>query len=1051
MSKLWSDFYSNCPLLVLVVILMVGAAYSQTTGTILGTVQDETGAVLPGATVTLTNAETGFTRTLVTNDQGRYRAPNLPLGDYQVTGALDGFKTFNRTGIVLTVGREAVVNLTLQVGDVFEEVTVRGEGVLVSTTSATIENLVDEKKVRDLPLNGRDYLQLTALQPGVSITKTQRTGVNPQTGTGLQLSISGGRPNQNAFVYDGVVVNDHANSSPGSTTGANLGVEALQEFSVLTNTYSAEHGRSAGGVINAVTRSGTNEYHGSLFYFHRNDNLDARNFFDPGDVPEFRRHQFGATGGGPIVKDKTFIFGNYEGLREFLATTQTSTVLSPAARMGNLTTGQVQIDPAVQPFVELYPLPNGPVSGDTGLFATAPGRDSEEDYFIIRADHIASDSVSMNGSYTFDDAAVFSPDQLLFNDEISPSRRQFIAYQLNWVINPAVVYNMNFGYNRSNVETGITSTRKPGLEDPQVSFLPGQPAGQIAVRGLSDFTGGEGTLDPDAFLFESTQTRHNVTWTVGNHTLRFGGSGEFIGDRAISEQARNGEFDFASIEDFLTRKPDVFTAQIPGSDGIRNFRQQVFGVYFQDDIRVRPNLTLNLGFRYEFASDPSEINAKEAFLPGIDATEVRTGEFFSTPKKNFGPRVGFAWDVFGSGKTAIRGGFGIFYDLPLTNMLTIPALRIPPFFQRASSSDLEPTDFPSGAIDKLAQVEIGILDADSVQNELDSAYQMQYNLNIQHELFRNTVVTVGYVGARGVHLSRIGEDMNLAVPVVRDDGRLFFPAGQEKRNPNFGRIRFWMSDASSFYNALQVGVNRRFTEAFRIQGSYTWSKSVDDWSTTFSSNQFRNSIANPFPFIRELNRGRSDFNVGQNIVINGTWDVPFRLDGAAGKFLNGWQVSGIFNGQDGLAITPSVGGGDPARTLTLRRGRRSGQRPDVMPGVDTAGGALVTGDPNQWIDPSGFAFPEAGVLGNLGRGTVNGPGFIGFDLNVVKRTQISERASVEFRFEAFNLFNRANFDIPADTRREVFDSSGNVLENFGQITNTVGTSRELQFGIKVLF
>lgn len=1017
-----------------------------TSGTILGSVKDNSGAVVPGVTITIKNVDTGFTRTLVTDDTGGYRAPNLPLGPYEVSAELSGFKSISKSGIHLTVGREAVVDFDLQIGEVSERVTVTGEAQLVSTTSATMQELVDQKKIRDLPLNGRDYLQLTTLQPGVLIMRQQRTDIAPQTGTGLNISISGGRPTQNNFRVDGVSVNDHANSSPGATTGSNLGVEALREFSVMTNLYSAEFGRSAGGVINAVTRSGTNQLHGSVFYFHRNDDMDARNFFTPGKLPEFRRHQFGVAAGGPVIKDRTFFFANYEGLREQLGQTSISTVLTADARQGNLTAGKVNVDPAIKPYLDLYPLPNGLIFGNSGQFISAPNRLTHENFLVTRGDHRFSEKASISGSYTYDRALVQQPEPLLIDANTSPSRRHYVTTEFTYVFTPRLINSARFGFNRSNLFSGLYTPIVGKVADAALGFLPGHGSGVIFVIGLTAFPGVTGPTDQESYDFNSYQGYDNASYVFGRHTLKFGANVEVIQDHINSAQANNGEFNFGTIQDFLVNKPDVFTAQLPSSDTVRNFRQRVWGVYMQDDLRVVPTLTLNLGLRWEMATDPTERDGKTAAILHLLDAKTTVGRFFETPKKNFAPRVGFAWDPFGTGKTSIRGGFGIFYDLPLVNLLTIPGLRIPPFFRRVSASGLAQGDFPRNAFTALVTRGTGKPDADSLEFNASPAYRMQYNLNIQREVFRNTVLTVGYVGGRGVHMTRLGEDENLATPTIRSDGRIFFPAGQSKPNVNFGRIRFWHWDANSFYNSFQLGGIRRWTQGLQLQGSYTFAKSVDDFSATFSSSHYRNSVANPYPNFRNIGRGLSDYDVRQSVVINGTWDIPGKVEGPLGAIVNGWQLGGIFTGNTGLPFSVTMGG-DPARTLTLRRGTRSGQRPDQGTTSNP-----VTQNPNQWFDPRAFVFPERGVLGNVGRNTMIGPGVKNLDFTLVKDNpipRVSEEFRIQFRVELFNAPNHTNFDLPELT--DAFDAGGKVIENAGRLTRTVTTARQIQLGLKIIF
>ncbi|MGH9354863.1 MAG: carboxypeptidase regulatory-like domain-containing protein, partial [Terriglobia bacterium] len=426
-------------------------------GTLLGTVTDPSGALVPNVEVIMKNTATGVVTTVATNSQGLYSAPNLLPGNYQVTFSCKGFTTEVRTGIVLTVGAQQVLNVAMRVGDVSQVIQVTGAPPIVQLASSTISANVNATTVRELPLNGRSWTDLATLQPGItSIHAIVSTAHGPDRigrGLGAQVSITGGRPQDDNYLVNGITINDFANGTPGSVIGTNLGVDAVQEFSILTTNYSAEYGRTSGGVVSAITRSGTNAFHGNVYEFLRNSSLDAANFFDNfsnSTIPEFRRNQFGASAGGPIQKDRTFIFGDYEGLRQALGVSQVDTVPSLAARSGVLSTGTVTVDRSVAPFLSFYPLPNGPIiaPGDTAVFAFGSPSVASENYGIIRMDHTFSNKDSMDGTYTYDAASSSQPDE--FNNKLvfNGSRRQLVTLEETHIFNPSMVNTLRLGVNR---------------------------------------------------------------------------------------------------------------------------------------------------------------------------------------------------------------------------------------------------------------------------------------------------------------------------------------------------------------------------------------------------------------------------------------------------------------------------------------------------------------------------------------------------------------------------------------------------------------------------
>jgi len=1029
------------------------------TGTILGIVRDQTGAVIPGARVTIRNVATGVVRETHTNAEGLYRVPGLIPGKYEVTVQAQGFSTEVKRDITVTVGAEQVVDFTLTVGAVTERVEISGGGAAVELVTSTLSYVVDANTIRELPLNGRDWTQLATLQPGIAVVRVQDTSDlrRNQRGNGIQMTIAGGRPSENNYRWNGISINDYANTGPGSVLGTNLGVDAIQEFSVLTSTYSAEYGRTSGGVINAVTRSGANEFHGSTYYFHRNSVLDARNFFDrASDPPPFRRHQFGAAAGGPLVRDRTFWFGDYEGLREFLSVTVISTTLSDRARLGQLSTGTVEVDPAVKPFLGLYPRPNGRLlgAGDVGEFVFTSGRISRQDYATGRLDHRFSERDTVSGAYFLDDAHIDAPDEFNNKAVSMASRRQGLALEWAHTFTPWLLMTSRFGFSRTMAGNGLsTKIFNPLLQDTALGFLPGRAVGEIQVPGLSDFSGGLGGVEFNLFHYNSFQGYQDVFLTRGVHSLKIGWSLERIQNNYDSPFLPNGRFIFGSLVDFLTNKPRQLSAQLPGSDTVRGIRQTLFGAYFHDDVRWRPNVTVNLGLRYEVATVPTEVNGKLANLRRLTDAQPTVGSLFANPTRlNFAPRIGLAWDPWGNGKTSIRAGFGIFDVLPLVYIFTNRFNRTPPFFMTGFASNLPAGAFPKGAFQFLGPTSFRAI---FVEPEPSRSYKMQWNLNIQRELFPRVVATVGYVGARGVHLPLAYEDVDIVLPTRTPSGYVWPPTATSRRlNENFGRIAASMWNGDSYYHALQISIRRHFGRGFQAQGSYTWSKSIDTGSSTFSNNEYLTTIGYPYPFDLRLNRGLSDFDLRHNFVVNVLWEIPTPTSwaGPARWIFSGWQLGGIYQASSGLPFTVVLTA-DRAGTKSSQARNFLGQRPNLI--VRPECRSLTNpGNPDRYIKLECFEFPAAGTLGSLGRNTLIGPGLSNLDFSLFKNHRIarlSETFNVQVRLEFFNVLNRTNFAPPDVTRYTIFDSAGRLVGNAGQLTRTNTSSRQIQFGMKIIW
>jgi len=1046
--------------------------HGQVTGGMLsGTVTDPSGGVLPKAKIVITNIATGVSRQAITDSAGFYTAPNLQPGSYQIAASATGFSTLVRSGITMTVGGQQVLNLVLQVGAVSQKVHVTAAPPIVQLSTSEITHQVGGTTVRELPLNGRDWTQLATLQPGVISMGSLQPGIGSGSGSargnrgfGTQLTISGGRPEQNNYRIDGISVNDYDNSSPGDALGVALGVDSIQEFSVLASNYSAEYGRTSGGVINAITRSGTNSFHGDAYEFLRNSNLDAANFFDNFSniqKPPFRRNQFGASVGGPIKKDKTFFFADYEGLRQALGVTNIDTVPSVSARNGiitnsNGTVSNITVDPKVAAFLPLWHVPNGPLLGlgNTGVYSFASNQIATENFFTTRLDENFSSKDSLSGVYRFDNSLATLPDVLNVALTGQHAAEQSVSIAETHIFGPTLLNSVRFGYNRSNDIGGYgISAINPAAADLSLGAIPGEDAPQTFVTGLTTLQGGVNDQNNTRFRWNSFQAYDDAFLTTGRNSLKFGVNVERDQNNVLQHSTVGGAYHFGSLVALLQNQPLVLTGTLPQTVSPRYLRQTIFGTYVQDDIRWRPSLTFNAGLRYEMSTVPIEKYNKLVDMPTPTATAPHIGSpLFSNPTlTNFEPRVGFAWDPFHNGKTSIRGGFGVFDVLPLLYEYSLTELQLYPFATTGRVSSLPQGSFPSGGFASLTASSTSSHVA-YIQPNMPRDYVMQWNLNVQHQLAPNLALTVAYLGSHGVHQLFRGDDMNMVLPTLTAAGYLWpSPAGSGTvQNPNFGRIDVSTYNTNSSYNALEAEMTKQFSHGLRVQGSYTWSKCLDGGSGSVLGDPFSNSISNLFFFDTNFNYSLCDFNVAQSAVVNYTYDLPSpALAFAPARWaLGGWELGGIFSARTGLPFSVLIGG-DPL-------GTKSASPFDFPNHVSGPGcqSAVNSGSQVDYINLNCFAVPNPiTLLGDAQRNSLIGPGLVDFDFSLIKNNyvkKISENFNVQFRAEFFNILNRANFNPPTDNEA-LFSQSGSPVGGAGLIDSTSATAREIQFALKIIW
>jgi len=1050
-SKLWQ-------MVVVSMFLSAAVSWAQTTGSISGTVKDSTGAVLPSAKVMLLNEETGISRTVQSDASGRYSAPSLGLGNYRVTGSLEGFQTEIRTGIVLTVGREAVVDLTLTVGAVSQSVEVTGEAPMVESTTATLGSLVDDHTIRALPLNGRSYDQLALLQPGVILTSPGQisTGSALITGTGKRFSVGGQRSMSNSFLLDGTNINDEANGTPGGASGTNLGVDTIREFKIFTNSFKAEYGHSTGGVVTAITRSGTNTLHGTAFEYIRNSALDVRNFFDVGSSPPaFRRNQFGGVLGGPIKKDKTFFFGGYEGLRQGLATTQIATVPTLLARQGILPTGNVRVNPASVPFVNLYPAPNGRDFGDgSAEFLSSPSVTTNEDNFMVRLDHQLSGKTGLFGRYSFDNDNITAPLNTPPFLSVASGRRQYVTLQANSVFGPKALNNFRFAYNRTH-NAGDTTT----VTDPSVALVPGQPFGSLvigsakstAARTLTPLGSGNGQ-GASIWAYNVFEWADDFSYVSGRHSFKAGVDFQRLRDNNIRTLGLRGVISFTTTADLLTGTPSSFQASSPiGVAPYWGIRQSLYGVYGQDDFAVSPRLTLNLGLRWETTTDPYDVNGKQAMLPSPSATAmVVSDRYFNISKKNFEPRIGLAWQMTSSGKTVLRAGGGIYHN-QLLPWAFPQQINVPPFFGTFNTNT---PVFPNPYL-AFTGASTGLLALNVMNPAEKTPADVQYNLSIQHEILRNTVIQVAYAGNKGSHIIMLRE-ADTPVPVIQANGQPLYPLGAPRRNTAWSGIRWNETGANSVYNSLTVTLRRQFSSGFQGQVFYTFSKSMDETSNVSNADSLRSPGAILDPNNRARDWGLSEFDSRHAVVANFSYQLPFRpASKVLAAAIGGWMLDGIGTFTAGIPLSARL-----SSSVSRDQSGVLAERPDLLPGArqnpndgvsaGCAGFAAGTklGGADNYFDPCAFSLPAAGTYGNLGRNTIIGPGVADIDVALEKTFKLHEEAVITFRGEAFNLMNHTNLGIP---NPNPLTAAGIANASTGRITYTTTSSRQLQFALRLNF
>jgi hypothetical protein len=1095
---------------ILIVLLAVfgmvsSSAYGQALkAAILGVVTDSSGAAIAGASISVTNIGTGIMRTATTDDQGRYNVPDLDIGMYEVDAEKAGFKKVAHGGIELTVGSQVVVDAALQVGASQQTVTVEGQVTQVDTTSSALGTLVEATQMRELPLNGRNYTQLLSLAPGVQQTYYTGSGL---TGKGNEYSVSGSRSFGQAFLLDNTDISDFFGHGVGAgSTGTSLGIDGIAEFQVLTNTYSSEYGGS-GAVLNAVSKGGTNGFHGAAYEFLRNSAIQTRNYFDPPSTPPFRRNQFGGNIGGPIKKDKAFFFVNYEGLRQFLSQSDVISVPDVAAHQGYLPNSAGVETPVNAPgsaglqspssctatytpssncnlaniasTLALFPAPTGASTAGIGTITETAAQLASENYLLTRFDYTFSDKDSIFVRYIRDYAQLISPDQLPVWQEVEHTANHIATIEERHLFSANLINLARFSFVRP-AENSVNPATHTALQ-----FYPGLGVqdGAVTVSGLMNATTaylGPSTSDPIFITTNRFIVGDDVLWTHGAHSFRFGASLARVQDNSAGNNREAGQYTFSSLTNFLKGIPSQYAGTLPGQQNpVRDFREIYFATYFQDDWKLARKLTLNIGLRYAPTSNFTEAHNNLNTIvnpPPPQGSCVGVGCFVNVPNVtaqnpswwNFDPRIGLAYDPFGDHKTSVRAGFGMFHDVITARQWGPGYWFNPPFTVVSVTSGQQALTYGCvtsgcpGAGNIIGAAAPATSNATSYHTDT-TPYMMQYNLNIQRELPGSWILSLGYVGSQGRHLF-LGNDLNapintgtaaepvLAHLVVNANG-----TGTIVSNPRPNTTISYFVNAmpvgDSNYNALQASLNHRFAHGLQTQLSYTYSKSLDFTSEADGTEQqLTLGGGQPWsmdPYNRAADYGPSIFNKKHNLTANAVYDLPFH----GTKFVEGWELSGILSVTSGFPFSVTTGSFDVAGLGNSN----VYQRVNMAPGCNTENAIL--GTKAKWFNPACFTLPLVGTFGDEGRNEFASPGIRDVDFAIMKDTRVpkvSETFDVQFRAEAFNLFNHTNLGLPVVglySQGPVVNGvlTGNVLANAGTFSSTFTPQRTLQFGLKILF
>lgn len=1033
-------------------------------GSISGLVTDISGAAVTGARVVIRNTETGTERTLTTGSNGRYSAPSLSVGRYEVIVTRDGLSSQKRSGVDLTVGQSNEVNVVMSIGSVAQNVVVDAAPPVINTSTQQTSGLVDERQVKQLPLNGRSYDQLITLNPGAVNYTNQRSGGigTSNSSVGNMFAVSGRRPQDNLFLLNGIEYTGASliNVTPGGTSGQLLGVAAVREFNVISDTYSAAYGKRDGAQISIVTASGSDQVHGSAYEYLRNSYFDARNYFDPAHIPEFQRNNFGASLGGPIKRNKVFLFGNYEGYRQNLGISDVTFVPDNASRAKAVA--------SVRPLLNLWPIANGPeltLNGKSTGIAEAfssPTQHIREDFGTTRLDTNLTADDLLFGVYTVDDSTANTPTQNPYSLIDEDLREQVLSLQEQHVFSPRLLNTARFGFSRASFS--FASSLPPEIQAITSTFVPGKPTGAVVIAGSTASNGASQITTAGANVGADNSITRNlftvddhVFYSLGSHQIEAGIWLQRLQSNDNLAQDQYGQASFSSLSSFLAGTIKTFT-YVPQPTEL-GWRTLFANAYLEDTFRLGTRLEVRAGFRSESSTGWSESQGRTGiynFVNGVIQTNPAVQPNALTDNRALflpEPRLGVAWNVFGSGRTSLRGGVGLHHSL--LDALDYRLDQAAPFNTVLSygtgSTVADPT---AGSVS---------VSPSTVATNMATPAVLAYTLRLEQQIAPSTSFTIGYVGSHSYHQILSG-DLNEPAFVVQPNGTIYYPT-TIKANPKLANTTSWWSGGSGNYNALQVDLRRDLSHGLQLRGNYTWSKNLDDgsaWNTSVSANT---PAFVTVPQLPHLDYGPSATDVRSIAAFNATYELPFgngkQFFGNTGKatsnIVSGWSLTTIASLLTGFPFSPQLGYNPTGSGDT-----RNPVRPDVNPNF--SGPLYTKGDTAQrvaqFFNPSAFSAPAYGTVGNAGRDLLHGPGYADWDLALLKVTRLSEASRLELRAEFFNVLNHTNLQLPNEVVFASGPTQGNTASQTaeavasptaGVISSTANTSRQIQLAAKIVF